>query len=263
MANQIDLGPVLPIFKGDWVSGTVYERLNIVRHNSAAWVCNVNLIPNEDVALPPGTANSTGKQNWVVLAIDTSAVASVNGATGHVKIDSLEESPILGDNSLRIATTAWVNDKLDNYTDTTIVQVASDIESTVDSSVTAKIETAISAFDSKFDDYIPITGGAVNGSLSFTVASDSGRNCITANINDGYTQMLGGINYAGGAACTLNGKSRPSKPGWVELRATDGTNAASLILKPDGSLLKSGNNVAIFDSSNKLVFPNNTQFWIA
>ena len=41
MATQIDLGAVVPIGKGDWNSSTTYERTNVVRHNSTAWVCKV------------------------------------------------------------------------------------------------------------------------------------------------------------------------------------------------------------------------------
>lgn len=258
MSTKIDLGVVLPIFKGDWVSGTAYERLNIVRHNSAAWVCNVKLIPSEDVTKAPSSTN----KNWAILAVDTSAVASVNGQTGVVKIDSLEESPSLSSNNTKIATTAWVNDKLDDYTDTTIAQVSSNIIDTVDSSVAAKIQTAISAVDVKFDDYIPKTGGSVNGQLRFTIQSDNGMNCITPDINDGYIQFLGGTAWSNGATCTLNGKTRPSKPGWLELRATDGTNAASLVLKPDGTLTRSGSPIFV-ETSNRLTFSNGTQFWIA
>lgn len=107
MSTRIDLGPVLPIFKGDWVSGTAYERLNIVRHNSAAWVCNIDLIPNDDVELPPSRDNS----NWVILAIDTSAVSSVNGQTGDIIINTVD-TPSDDSNILSITNIEWVRDKI-------------------------------------------------------------------------------------------------------------------------------------------------------
>ena len=329
MSKQIDLGVVLPILKGDWVSGTAYERLNIVRYNSAAWVCNVNLIPQDEVELPPGTANSTGKQNWVVLAEDTSAVASVNGATGHVTINTIE-TPSDDSNDKSIANTTWVRDRIDeaieSVSDDTTVALAgisASLDNKLDKSggtMTGIITVSdtddiikrdvndarlvllggnnwqkcsmlelyggdnsghvtISAKDgtngSHFILYptgtaqingntvLTSAGGTLNGGLKFNVAEQSGINIITTNRDNGYVQICGSTAWSGGAACTLHGKSRTEKPGWVEFRATDGTNAASLVLKPDGSLLKSGNNVATFNSSNRLLFPNGTQFWIA
>ena len=106
-------------------------------------------------------------------------------------------------------------------------------------------------------------GGNLDGSLKFNVNDQNGINGIVVNSNSGYVQICGSTAWANGAACTLHGKSRTEKPGWVEFRATDGTNSASLVLKPDGSLLKNGNGVATFNSSNRLLFPNGTQFWIA
>ena len=39
MAQQTyDLGPVCPIYKGDWSAKATYETLNMVRHGTALWV---------------------------------------------------------------------------------------------------------------------------------------------------------------------------------------------------------------------------------
>ena len=330
MSKQIDLGPVLPILKGDWVSGTAYERLNIVRYNSAAWVCNVNVIPTDDIELPPGTANDAGKQNWVVLAEDTSAVASVNGATGHVIINTVE-TPSNDSNNESIANTAWVRDRIDEavgaVSDDTTVALAG-ISASLDNKLDKSGGTMTGALrinannnmvvytDDTINGYkyilmqagdwdagsriqlmredspkdagdivicggttnlrvsptngvlvnnnpvLTSAGGTVNGELKVTPSSQNGTNAILANRDDAYVQYCGSSAWANGAVCTLHGKSYSIKPGWLELRASDGTNAASLVLKPDGSLLRSGSPVAVF-ASNRLVFPNNTQFWIA
>ena len=39
MAQQVyDLGPVCPIYKGNWSATATYETLNLVRHGTALWV---------------------------------------------------------------------------------------------------------------------------------------------------------------------------------------------------------------------------------
>ena len=331
MSKQIDLGPVLPILKGNWVSGTAYERLNIVRHNSAAWVCNVNVIPDADVNDAPSSENA----NWVVLAEDTSAVASVNGQTGHVTINIIE-TPSDDSNDESIANTEWVRDRIDEAVgavsdDTTVALagISASLDNKLDKSggtmtgdeaiifdkagdVTAltgkndgTTRLTLSAggpnggfinilgglYDSSLAGGVQVVGrdsngeltvlavsehgvtvdntkvftelgGNIYGELKFNPASQNGINAVLINSNDSYVQFCGSSAWANGAVCTLHGKSYSTKPGWLELRASDGTNAASLVLKPDGSLLKSGSPVAVF-ASNRLVFPNNTQFWIA
>lgn len=39
MAQKVyDLGPVCPIYKGNWSATATYETLNMVRHGTALWV---------------------------------------------------------------------------------------------------------------------------------------------------------------------------------------------------------------------------------
>lgn len=128
MSTQIDLGPVLSIPKGDWNADTIYERLNIVRHNSAAWICNV--------ATSKGVEPTEDSTDWYLQVKDTSSVSSVNGMKGDVVIELTEtETPPADDNSNRIATTEWVTDKLGDVDlsgikeDTVLaVQLASNLE---------------------------------------------------------------------------------------------------------------------------------------
>lgn len=104
MATQIDLGAVVPIGKGDWNPSTTYERANIVRHNSVAWICKV--------ATSLGVEPTETSSDWYLLVKDTSSVTSINGMRGDVTIDSVLENPSIDDNSLKIASTAWANTKI-------------------------------------------------------------------------------------------------------------------------------------------------------
>lgn len=104
MATQIDLGAVVPIGKGDWNPSTTYERANIVRHNSVAWICKV--------ATSLGVEPTETSSDWYLLVKDTSSVTSINGMRGDVIIDSVLENPSTDDNSLKIASTAWTNTKI-------------------------------------------------------------------------------------------------------------------------------------------------------
>lgn len=101
MATQIDLGAVVPIGKGDWNSSTTYERANVVRHNSTAWVCKV--------ATSTGVEPSEGSSDWYLLVKDTSSVTSVNGMRGDVIVD-IVTTPDINDNSNKIANTEWVRE---------------------------------------------------------------------------------------------------------------------------------------------------------
>lgn len=93
MATQIDLGAVVPIGKGDWNPSTTYERANIVRHNSVAWICKV--------ATSLGVEPTEDSSDWYLLVKDTSSVTSINGMKGDVTIDSVLENPSIDDNSLK------------------------------------------------------------------------------------------------------------------------------------------------------------------
>lgn len=69
MARTIDLGPVSSIHKSDWASSTTYERLNIVRHAGAQWICIVES--------STGQEPSESSSDWALSAKD-----GATGATG-------------------------------------------------------------------------------------------------------------------------------------------------------------------------------------
>ena len=144
MASQIDLGAVVPIGKGDWNSSTTYERANIVRHNSTAWICKV--------ATSTGVEPTESSSDWYLLVKDTSSVTSVNGMTGDVNINSILENPSTNDNSLKIASTSWVKTKVDNATNELNTQI-----SQVDSKASTALQTANTA-NSKAEEALTKTG---------------------------------------------------------------------------------------------------------
>lgn len=132
MATQIDLGAVVPIGKGDWNSITTYERANIVRHNSTAWICKV--------ATSMGVEPTEDSSDWYLLVKDTSSVTSVNGKKGDVSVDSVLVNPSTNDSSLKIASTSWVSTKVDNATNELNTKVGQ-----VDSKVSSALQTANTA----------------------------------------------------------------------------------------------------------------------
>ena len=139
MSTIIDLGPVLSIPKGEWDKDTTYELLNIVRHNSASWICRAKTSLGEE----PSETSS----DWYLQVKDTSAVASVNGMRGDVIIDSIATPEAL-DDSEHIANTLWVRDRLDElevsvkqYSDTSISTAASSTLEEANNTSKAMVDT--------------------------------------------------------------------------------------------------------------------------
>lgn len=49
MSTQINIGRILPIFKGQWDSSTTYSKLDVVLQDGSSWVAlraNTNVEPN-------------------------------------------------------------------------------------------------------------------------------------------------------------------------------------------------------------------------
>ena len=124
-ATTYDLGTVLMVPKGDWSSSVSYERLNLVRHNGAAWLCVVAAGQTSLNQEP-----SSNSADWEILVQDESSVTSVNGQRGDVTIDESDyvhksgtetitgnktfsgtvtaPTPDEDDESTKVATTEWV-----------------------------------------------------------------------------------------------------------------------------------------------------------
>ena len=158
MSTQIDLGPVLSVPKGDWNANTTYERLNLVRHNSASWICNV--------ATSKGVEPTEDSTDWYLQVKDTSSVTSVNGMKGDVEITTAE-TPSADDSSTRIATTEWVTGKLGDVDlsgikDDTIEAVlnASSLEVGTGELTSADIAK-------EFENKLSLSGGTMTGALEF------------------------------------------------------------------------------------------------
>ena len=179
MASQIDLGAVVPIGKGDWDSGTTYERANIVRYNSTAWVCKVET----SIGVEPTEDSS----DWYLLVKDTSgnSVTSVNGMKGDVKIDSIIENPESNDNSLKIASTSWVQENLNTLSESVQSNI-NEIQQNV-ASITEQLPTDASTTNK----------GIVQ--LSSSLDSDSETTAATSKavqqLNDKIKQVSDNLDY--------------------------------------------------------------------
>jgi hypothetical protein len=141
MSTQIDLGPVLPILKGDWDATTVYERLNIVRHNSASWICNT--------AVSQGVEPAENSTDWYLQAKDMSSVSSVNGMKGDVEITTVQ-TPSDDSDDISITNTEWVRDRIDEkidnayeYTDNAISAATTSILDIAAQDASNKATTAV------------------------------------------------------------------------------------------------------------------------
>ena len=76
MANTIkNLGIVSPVPMGEWVSGIIYQKLNIVRHNGASYLAK------QPTATEPGVSSSW-ESYWQLIAKDGIGGSSVVQTTG-------------------------------------------------------------------------------------------------------------------------------------------------------------------------------------
>ena len=83
-------------------------------------------------------------------------------------------------------------------------------------------------------------GGIFTGYLQ---SSNGNVARIQSSVNDSHTPLLGGSAWDNGARVVPYGKDHETKPGWLELVSTDGTNVSNFVGKPDGTLTWSGKNV--------------------
>ena len=111
-------------------------------------------------------------------------------------------TPTAGDNSTKIATTAFVNTAMANG-------------------------------------YLPLSGGTMTGNIFFNEAE--GRVAMSASQNEeSRLRILGGSGITNGAQLLLSGKSHSSTAGQFQLSANDATNSASLFGYPNGTLTWGG-----------------------
>ena len=231
MATQIDLGAVVPIGKGDWNEGTTYERANIVRHNSVAWICKVD----SSIGVEPTEDSS----DWYLLVKDTSSVTSVNGQRGDVNLDipsimvgatdeingtsGLVPKPTAGDQNKPLRGDGTWADSLD-----CVVSAIKDGETTIDA---AKLKEMLAK-------YLPLTGGKISGPIFQSIGA------LYVAITDAYKQVglsctedvTGGFD---GGLLILNAGTSKYNPGGFNLRARTGVSGQDreLIGGKDGSLV--------------------------
>lgn len=80
MAQQVyDLGPVCPIYKGNWSATASYETLNMVRHGTALWVM---IAKTYTVGSTPSDSSTFWKKAAQDGATGAKGATGATGATG-------------------------------------------------------------------------------------------------------------------------------------------------------------------------------------
>ena len=124
---QIDLGRILPVFKGKYNELTQYEKLDIVYYKGSSYVANSNM---KGVA-PDSTASNNTWQ--LVASIDNQQLANVQQSV----LDSIATSGSLNVNDLQAG----------RFEAETIILSGSDLSSTV--SAVADLEARLAAAEQK------------------------------------------------------------------------------------------------------------------
>ena len=124
---QIDLGRILPIFRGIYVNTTNYEKLDIVYYKGSSYVANSNM---KGIA-PDSTASGNTWQ--LVASIDNQQLANVQQSV----LDSIASSGSLNVNDLQAG----------RFEAETIILSGSDLSSTV--SAVADLEARLAAAEQK------------------------------------------------------------------------------------------------------------------
>lgn len=89
----LNLGRVGVVPKGNWVAGT-YKKLDVVRHNGAAWQCKAVSTTTQE---PSDVAS-----DWMKL-VEDGLKTSINGATGAIKLKTINGQSIVGDGNISTA----------------------------------------------------------------------------------------------------------------------------------------------------------------
>ena len=96
------IGRVLLMPKGTYSGSTVYNALDWVRDNGAAWVCKVD----GTIAIAPPTLPTTSNANWQLLAADGSVSGSIDWTNVNNKpfdsIDTTTDFSVDGSNKMSI-----------------------------------------------------------------------------------------------------------------------------------------------------------------
>lgn len=126
---QIDLGRILPIFRGIYVNTTNYEKLDIVYYKGSSYVANSNM---KGIA-PDSTASNNTWQ--IVASIDNQQLVNVQQSV----LDNIAASGSLNVNNLQAG----------RFEAETIILSGSDLSSTV--SAVADLETRLAAAEEKIE----------------------------------------------------------------------------------------------------------------
>ena len=212
MATQIDLGAVVPIGKGDWNIGTTYERANIVRHNSVAWICKVDS--------STGVEPTEDSSDWYLLVKDTSSVTSVNGQRGDVNLDIISPNDIMVGASDEISGKSGLVPKPEAGDNVNKFLKADGTWKKID-----------------LEKYLPLTGGTLIGPLTIV---DWGIRKYDASGQTGL-QFFNPTDSS--AYFWLNNTKHASNPGGFMLAASNGSTTKRLQGEMTGKLLWDSKNI--------------------
>lgn len=183
--------------------------------------------------MPNKYLDSVGLAEYTTLiktALDDKADLASPALTG----TPTAPTPTAGDNSTKVATTAFVNTKAGNYLPLTGGSITGNLS--VSGTITGDVTGTASG-------NLPLSGGTMTGTLYF----DTGGEAIIQNNlsnSDGFIGIYGGAGYTNGAYITLSGKNRSSNAGAFSIYANDGVNGTkSLFGRPDGTLTWAGKDV--------------------
>ena len=215
MATQIDLGAVVPIGKGDWDVGTTYERANIVRHNSVAWICKVDS--------STGVEPTEDSSDWYLLVKDTSSVTSVNGQRGDVNLDIISPNDIMVGASDEISGKSGLVPK---------PEAGDNINKFLKADGTwKKID---------LEKYLPLTGGNLTNPISFNSISAIGHYVNTKEVGMLLQSQLGNK----GSYFWMYDETSNENPGGFFLASRNGSNISGLEGFPlSGAITWNGKNI--------------------
>lgn len=98
--------------------------------------------------------------------------------------------------------------------------------------------------------YLPLSGGTMTGAIT------RNGDVVKNSADTSWTRYCGGTSNANGAHLLVYGKSSSTNAGYFYLTSTNGTNSASLVGKPDGSLIWNGNSVVRASAQRTYTYTN-------
>lgn len=181
------IGRVLLMDKGAYSGSTVYNQLDWVRDNGAAWVCKVD----GTVGIAPPTLPTTSNANWTLMAADGSVSGSVEWTAVNNKpfdtVDTTDDFTVDGSKKLSIKRDTFGTMRIVSGGTTTNLEASGDSVFEID----AGSNVTITADDTANPKKITINstggggGGGTWGSITGTLSDQTDlQNALNAKADD-------------------------------------------------------------------------------